>query len=102
MADKLDIILGEVQGLRGEFKDFRQEIKPLQAEAAVSEEHREVCLQRHEAHLEVCKTKHSHIIMTAIAILSVLLGAAGWTYASWVDMKMETKNEPTVKTLPSE
>lgn len=93
MADKQDIILGEVRGLRSEFNEFRREvwgeIQPLQAEAAVSEEHR-----------DTCKQKHSNLTTIAVAVLVVVLGAAGFAFASWINTKVETDRAPIVKTLP--
>ena len=100
MADKLDIILDEVKRSRGETKEFRKEmhefrrevwtaISPLQAEAAVSEEHR-----------DQCKQKHSHLTTIAVAVLVVVLGAAGFAFTSWLETKTEVKNEAVVKALP--
>ena len=96
---KLDMILdrvqqipdlhSEVQFLRAEVRTLDSKIEPLQAEAAVSKEHRN----------KTCPRRHAGLTSVLVIALVAVLGSAGFALASWLSSEAESKDE-IVKALP--
>ena len=93
LEDNVQAILGEVQQispLRDEIKELRADIKPLQKNAAISDEYR----RQHT---------RTHATMTTIgvAVFVALLGALGFFLKDWIfDNNSQTLSVPTVSAKP--